>query len=142
VPTGRTIIALATAVAVIVGPQWCCCSLEALTPSIARQTAPAESCCCGPAAPTEQPACPDGAGGRGSCPCRSKPRIAAVDFGWSTVDPVCPMIPSGDHLLFFADVPMPWARQPVPAVGRGRARGGDAALAGRALLRALCVLRC
>lgn len=34
-PTGRTIIALVPAVAVIAGPQWCCCSLEALMPSIA-----------------------------------------------------------------------------------------------------------
>jgi len=140
--TVRTIIALLTAVAVIAGPQWCCCSLDVLTPSSARRTAPAEPCCCCPAAPTEQSPCPDGAGGRGSCPCRSKPRIAAADFGWSTSDPFCPAMPSGDHPVFFADVPMPWAWHAGAAVAPSRDRGGEAALAGRALLRALCVLRC
>lgn len=135
----RTAVVLVSAVAVLAAPQWCCCALGVLPAAApAEQARPDGGCCCCPAK-SAVPACPAGAADHDSCPCRSKPRIAAADFGWSIGD-APPPAPSALDLRAVGSTPWPAVPESDgPPVSLGRR---PPARAGRALLRALCVLRC
>jgi len=137
--TWRSIVTLA-ALAVIAGPQWCCCTFK----SVAAETA-AERCCCCESSAACSPDAPEGhpAGDEG-CPCRAKLRPVAASVGGT--------VSSGS----FDDAS--WARgfaasqispgraairpDDFSSPGRGWSPEGPPRLAGRALLRALSTLRC
>lgn len=140
----RSIMAAVLALAVVVGPQLCCCSFSSFAaPPTAPDTA-ARGCCC------EQPtggasSCPKGSGqSRGSsCPCRGKARSVAILAGgfvpglqlgieywtgesiWLAV-----WMPSAHHVRTSNTLVRPRGVEDVPVIG------------GRALLRALSILRC
>lgn len=135
----RTTI-LAAVLALLVGPQWCCCSIRAFV-----GPRPAASsccpCCCGESADTrsvdgDRGDEHDGDRGGHQCPCRGKQRSIAAASGKATPRTLVPSVP----------VPVGIAVMPPPreivAVGQIRSSGWPLPLAGRSLLSMLGVLRC
>jgi hypothetical protein len=147
----RRVCILGLACAMAIAPQWCCCSLGTVmhrstdggmtirgSTNHGSAVAAAPCCCC----ESTRAAAPLGEhDGDGTCPCRGKPRpwaqaagdTAHVSFdtdspwrdaGWL----VAPLLPSEPIALIDSEHP--------PAALRPHR------LAGRALLRAYCLLRC
>jgi len=147
--TWNALVAL-TACALVAGPQWCCCTLQALEPETSAEApaqVPADGGCCCCRTLTDAPSsCPRDEGGHegdGTCPCREKSRplaslggiVAVGDLGHASE-------------VFWQDaIPVgcgPLAQPAIARSGGGRwpARGKTPVLAGRALLRAMSTLRC
>lgn len=145
--TSRSIVAL-TALAVIVGPQWCCCTFKTVA-AVAEVEGPC--CCCeAPAAvPGSSASCsPDSSEGHpaggGGCPCRAKLRPVAASVGGTVstgfLEPTLQARGLAPWPLSF------WYPAIQPDVSSSPARWRSPAdtprLSGRALLRALSTLRC
>ena len=128
---------LSVAVALLIGPQWCCCSLRLL--AAAQPSAPGVcgcSCCCGgPASPAaDERHEGDPVGHR--CPCRDKPRqmaAATVHAKELSLTPVGPVL---------AGITDPASPREAGAVERVRSLGRPPAAGGRLLLSMLGILRC
>ncbi|RLS82962.1 MAG: hypothetical protein DWI04_04090 [Planctomycetota bacterium] len=138
----RRIIALSTVIAVVFGPQWCCCTFKASESRVAHAATKGGECCCCCETPAS---CPTESGSHddGSCPCRSKSRTVAAPVAG---------VGGGDlNLPSWSDWQGTWpiacgpAMQSVPSADEGVRRpalGEVPTLGGRALLRALSMLRC
>lgn len=136
----RTTI-LASVVALLLGPQWCCCSMRALAGPRVEATAACCPCCRGPASETrcadlDRPAEHDGDQDGHRCPCRSKHRsvaTAAVQVEQRSFAPSGPVLAGT-----FTEWPLPEA----VASGDAGFSGRPTPTAGRSLLSLLGVLRC
>jgi hypothetical protein len=136
----RTTI-LAAVLALLIGPQWCCCSMRALTGSRPAATASCCPCCGGAAAETrcadaDRTADHDGDHGGHRCPCRAKQRniaVAGVQIEQRSLMPGGPVL---------AGIAMAWPDRERVAIAHVNFSGWPAPLAGRSRLSMLGVLRC
>lgn len=142
----QSIVTALLALAIVVGQQVCCCSFSSCAAPPAATDTAAQGCCC-----CEQPtdgasSCPGGSGqnhGK-SCPCRGKPRPAAIVASgfvpglqldaeyWTGIQGMwlTAWMPSAHHVRTSDTLVRPRSVEDVPVIG------------GRTLLRALSVLRC
>ncbi|MFM7412947.1 MAG: hypothetical protein ACKO6E_07035 [Planctomycetota bacterium] len=134
-----------TAVAVLVGPQWCCCTLKSLGMGpTAAEAAGAGCCCC--ESPAAASSCPweRHQDGDDPCPCRSKSRPVTASSTLVTSLGDLSLAPGAD---WRAAPPVACWLDPRPStsaasVDRSAVADRTPVLAGRALLRALSTLRC
>ena len=139
----RFVLAVLLALAVIFGPQWCCCTLKAVAAS--PVAADAGSCCCCCERPIDPASsCPAGGDHDGACPCRGKPRPVATPAGWLASGGGFDIGPStwGPGIWSAAFVPSSPHDRISVSHGRSMAVAAPPVIGGRALLRALSVLRC
>lgn len=143
----RSIVAVLLALAIVVGPQLCCCSFGSLAASpVATETA-AKGCCCCCEQPTDgASSCPEDGGQNGgnSCPCRGKPRAVAtiaggIVPGWQ-LD--VESWTGGQGMRLTAWMPLTHHSSAPNTSVRPRGVEDVPVIGGRALLRALSILRC
>jgi hypothetical protein len=137
----RTTI-LAAVLALLIGPQWCCCSMRAFAgPRPAATTTACCPCCAGATADTgcaeaDRATERDGDQDGHRCPCRGKHRsvaATAVQIEQRIV------VPSGPVLTGIASA---WPLPETLATGQVDVFARPTPMAGRSLLSLLGVLRC
>lgn len=143
----RPIVAVLLALAIGVGPQLCCCSFSSFAAPTAAADTAAKSCCCCCEQPTDgASSCPEDGGTHGgkSCPCRGKPRAIATLNGWGVSGWQLDIGSWAGGQSVWSMAWMPWAHHVSTPDTSIRPRGVEdvPVIGGRALLRALSILRC
>ena len=139
----RTVVMI-TALAVLVGPQCCCCTLKTwASVPVDQAVAGGTCCCCESAASATAPSCPleRHPTGDDGCPCRANLRpVAAAVGGAGSISPLELSAWSGWQAAWAAS----WSLEIGPTVlpCRWPGPGETPRLSGRELLRALSTLRC